>query len=64
MTILRQLRLLVLGETRVLPLAVATAVLLAALVRTLAGPDGWWQDGGGVVLFALLLGALWVSLRA
>jgi hypothetical protein len=60
---LRQLRLLVLGETRSLPLGVAAAVLLAALVRELAGPDGWWRDAGGLVLLALVLVALWVSLR-
>ena len=63
MTVLRQLRLLVLGETRSLPLGVAAAVLLAALVRELAGPDGWWRDAGGWLLLALVLVALWVSLR-
>ena len=63
MNLLHQLRLLVLGETRSLPLGVAAAVLAAALVRELAGPDGWWRHGGGVVLLALVLGALWLSLR-
>ena len=63
MTVLRQLRLLVLGETRSLPLGVAAAVLLAALVRELAGPDGWWRHGGGWLLLALVLVALWLSLR-
>jgi hypothetical protein len=60
---LSQLRLLVLGETRSLPLGVAAAMLVAALVRELAGPGGWWRDAGGLVLLALVLVALWVSLR-
>jgi hypothetical protein len=63
MSFLRQLRLLVLGETRSLPIGVGVAILLAALVRELAGPDGWWRDAGGLVLLALVLVALWVSLR-
>ena len=63
MTALRQVRLLVLGETRSLPLGVAAAVLLAALLRELAGPSGWWRDAGGMVLLALVISALWVSLR-
>ena len=63
MTALRQLRLLVLGETRSLPLGVAAAVLLSALLRELAGPNGWWRDAGGMVLLALVISALWVSLR-
>jgi hypothetical protein len=64
MTVLRQLRVLVLGETRSLPLGVAAAVLIAALVRELAGPDGWWRDAGGLLLLALVIAALWVSLRS
>jgi hypothetical protein len=63
MTFLGQLRLLVLGETRSLPLGVAAAVLVAALVRAVAGPDGWWREAGGAVLMVLLLAALWISLR-
>jgi hypothetical protein len=62
-TVLRQLRLLVLGETRSLPLGVAAAVALAVLVRELAGPDGWWRHGGGFLLLLLLLGTLWLTLR-
>ena len=62
MTFLRQLRLLVLGETSSLPLGVAAAVALAALVREVAGPDGWWRHWGGLLLLALLLGALWITL--
>jgi hypothetical protein len=63
MSFLRQLRLLVLGETRSLPLGVAAAVVVAALVRELAGPDGWWEDGGGLVLLGLVVAALGLSLR-
>jgi hypothetical protein len=62
MTFLRQLRLLVLGETSSLPLGVAAAVALAAMVREVAGPDGWWHHWGGLLLLALLLGALWLTL--
>ena len=63
MTVLRRLRVLVLGETRSLPLGVAAAVALAVLVREAAGPEGWWSDGGGFLLLLLLLGVLWLSLR-
>jgi hypothetical protein len=63
MTVLRQLRTLLLGETRSLPAGVATGVLLAALVRELSGPNGWWETGGGFLVLALMLGALAASLR-
>ena len=43
MSFIRQLRLLVLGETWTLPLGVAAAVIVAAAVRELSGPDGWWH---------------------
>jgi hypothetical protein len=59
---LRTLRKLVLGETWALPLGVALAVAAAAVVREIAGPDGWWRDGGGWLLFGLLVAALAVSL--
>jgi hypothetical protein len=64
MTFVRQLRLLVLGETLSLPLGVAGAVALAAVVREIAGPDGWWRQGGGFLLLVLLLGVLWLTLSA
>jgi hypothetical protein len=59
---LRTLRTLVLGETWALPLGVALAVVAAAVVREIAGPDGWWRDGGGWLLFGLLVAAFAVSL--
>jgi hypothetical protein len=60
---LRTLRKLVLGETWVLPLGVAVAVGAAAVVRALAGTHGWWRQGGGFVLFGLVLLALLVAVR-
>jgi hypothetical protein len=59
---LRTLRKLVLGETWALPVGVALAVAAAAVVREIAGPDGWWRDGGGWLLFGLLVAAFAVSL--
>jgi hypothetical protein len=64
MTALRQLRILFLGETRTLPAGVATGLILAALVRELSGPNGWWRAGGGFLVLALLLVALAASLRS
>jgi hypothetical protein len=61
-TFLRTLRKLVLGETWALPLGVALAVAAAAVVREIAGPGGWWRDGGGWLLFGLLVAAFAVSL--
>ena len=58
MGFLRTMRKLVLGETWALPVGVAVSVGVAALVRVVAGPDGWWHDAGGVVLAVLLAGAL------
>jgi membrane protein implicated in regulation of membrane protease activity len=46
------LRKLVFGETWTLPIAVAAAIGLAALVRAVAG--GWWRSGGGFVLLVLV----------
>jgi hypothetical protein len=56
--VIRTLRKLVLGETWTLPIGVAVAVGACALVRVLAGAHGWWRDGGGFVLLALVLLAL------
>lgn len=58
---IRTLRKLVLGETWSLPLGVAVAVGGAGLLRALAGEAGWWRDGGGFVLLALVVVALLVA---
>jgi hypothetical protein len=63
MSFLRALRRLVLGETWVLPLAIAVAVGAAAILRAVADP-GWWHEAGGPVLAALTIAALAASLRA
>jgi hypothetical protein len=54
---------LILGETWTLPIGVAMAVGAAGVVRALAGTHGWWRDGGGFVLLALILLALLVAAR-
>ena len=59
---LRALRKLVLGETWALPVGIAAAVAIAAVLRVAAGPHGWWHHAGGWVLFALLAVALAGSL--
>jgi hypothetical protein len=53
---LRALRKLVLGETWLLPGAVALALGIAAAARGLAGAHGWWASGGGWLLLGLLAG--------
>lgn len=55
------LRKLVLGETWALPIGVLVAVGACAIVRALAGDGGWWREGGGFVLLALVLAALLVA---
>ncbi|MEA2411362.1 MAG: hypothetical protein QOC77_1923 [Thermoleophilaceae bacterium] len=55
---IRTLRKLILGETWVLPIGVALAVGVAALLRASAGDHGWWRSGGGFVLLGLVLVAL------
>jgi hypothetical protein len=59
----RTLRKLVLGETWALPIGIAAAVGVAALVRVVAGSEAWWTDGGGFVLLVLLVGAFAAGLR-
>jgi hypothetical protein len=59
----RALRKLILGETWTLPAAVAVALAVAGVLRAVSGAHGWWQDSGGFVLLALVLGALALSLR-
>ena len=53
MSVLRALRLLVLGETWSVPAGVALTVLGAVLLHSLAG--AWWSHAGG---FLLLGGAI------
>jgi hypothetical protein len=55
---IKTLRKLVLGETWTLPIGVAVSVGVAGLLRAVAGDDGWWSEGGGFVLLALILAAL------
>lgn len=60
MSALRALKKLILGETWILPLGVATIVLTAALVaRPLL--DDHWRDAGGPLLVAGVAAVLWVS---
>jgi hypothetical protein len=54
---MRQVRKLVLGETWALPIGIAVAVVVAAVIGALAGSADWWEDAGGFVLLALLVGA-------
>jgi hypothetical protein len=60
MSVLRTLRKLILGETWVLPLGIATVVLIAALV---ARPilDDTWRRAGGFLLLAGVAGVLVLS---
>jgi hypothetical protein len=59
--VIQTIRKLVLGETWTLPVGVALAVGAAALLRAVAGDAGWWRDGGGFVLLALVVAALLVA---
>ena len=62
MTLLRQLRKAILGETWQLPLGIAVALGIAAAVREMSGAGGWWEESGGLVLGALLVVALALAL--
>jgi hypothetical protein len=55
-SVLRDLRKLVLGETWVLPLGVAM-LLVAALVLRAVAPD-LWEDAGGFLLLGGVVGLL------
>ena len=61
--VLRSLRKLVLGETLVLPIGVAVALLASGLAK-LVFPAHAWTHVGGFVLLAFVLGALAFSLRS
>jgi hypothetical protein len=51
MSLARTLKKLIFGETWILPLGIATVVLVAALVvRPLMGHDAWRHAGGFVLL--------------
>lgn len=54
MTVLRTLRLLVLGETWTLPLGVA-ALLLAGVVLRALDKELWREVGGGVLLAGVVV---------
>jgi hypothetical protein len=58
-SVLRELRKLVLGETWVLPLGVA-ALLAASLILRAVAPD-LWEDAGGFLLLGGVVGLLAVS---
>jgi len=55
-SVLRELRKLVLGETWVLPLGVA-ALLAASLILRAVAPD-LWEDAGGFLLLGGVVGLL------
>jgi membrane protein implicated in regulation of membrane protease activity len=59
--VIATLRKLVFGETWTLPIGIALAVGIAALLRELGGD--WWREGGGFVLLALVLLALLAAVR-
>jgi thiosulfate reductase cytochrome b subunit len=58
--VVRQLRLLILGETWILPLGVASLLVAGALVRHLA-PHAW-HDAGGFLLVAGVIAVLAAAL--
>ena len=59
----RSLLKVLLGETLVLPGALAVALLVAFTIRISASGTAWWHWGGGFVLLALVIAALTSSLR-
>jgi len=60
--VLHQLRVLVLGETRALPIAVAVALVVAGAARLVAGPGGWFEAVGGPLVVLLVVAALTAAL--
>ena len=61
--ILRSARRKVLGETRAIPLGVATTILLAYPTQSLL-PNGEWQTAGAFALAAAMIATLVFSLPA
>jgi ABC-type phosphate/phosphonate transport system permease subunit len=53
MALLRSLRSLILGETWTIPLGVAVAVLIAALLRS-AFADAVWDEIGGFLFAGMI----------
>ena len=62
-TLLTAARRKILGETRAIPLGVATTILLAYLTRGLL-PDGEWHTAGAFALAAAIIATLVLSLPA
>jgi hypothetical protein len=61
--LLRSLRSLILGETWTIPLGVAAAIAIAALLRS-AVTDQLWDEIGGFVLALMVAATLAVSLAS
>ena len=57
---MRALRKLVLGETVALPVGVAIVLAVGLLLSEVGGD--WWEDDGGFVLLALVVGVLVAAL--
>jgi hypothetical protein len=62
-TLVKSVRRKILGETRVIPLGVATTILLAYLAHGLL-PDGEWETAGAFALAAATIVTLVLSLPA
>jgi hypothetical protein len=62
-TLLKSIRRKILGETRAIPLGVATTILLAYLARDLL-PHGEWQTAGAFALAAAIIATLILALPA
>ena len=62
-TLLNSLRRKIFGETRAIPLGVASVIVLAYLTRGLL-PDGEWQTAGAFALAAAIIATLTFSLPA
>ena len=54
---------LLLGETRILPAAIALVVGAGLVLYLLARHTDWWQHAGGFLLLAGVVAALSASLR-